>query len=118
MTMTMTMTMMATATKNKKLGATTPTNKERLAQIYNPSSDFTKNVTMIHNVYQRQQMTEDSIPDVADLQLQGRWIVNPRVWMYPSATPTASPTTTTSPSLSTTNHSTYPTESPSASPIN
>jgi len=49
-TMTM-MTMMTTTTKNKGLGATTMTNKERLTQMYNPSSDFMKNVTMIRNVY-------------------------------------------------------------------
>ena len=111
-----TMTMMTTTTKNKELGAIIRTNKERLTQMYNPSSYFMKNVMTIRNVYLQQQITEDYIPDLDDLQLQGRWIVNPFTWMYPSATPTASPTT--SPSLSTTNHLVYPTAFPSASPIN
>eukprot|EP00751_Fragilariopsis_kerguelensis_P051410 CAMPEP_0171039776 /NCGR_PEP_ID=MMETSP0736-20130129/44190_1 /TAXON_ID=186038 /ORGANISM="Fragilariopsis kerguelensis, Strain L26-C5" /LENGTH=44 /DNA_ID= /DNA_START= /DNA_END= /DNA_ORIENTATION= len=44
------MTMMKTTTMNKELGATTMTNKERLTQMDNPSSDFMKNVTMIRNV--------------------------------------------------------------------
>mmetsp|Transcript_49745 Transcript_49745/g.56286 ORF Transcript_49745/g.56286 Transcript_49745/m.56286 type:complete len:93 (-) Transcript_49745:107-385(-) len=55
---TITMTMLTTTTKNKELGATIMTNKERLTQMDNPSSDFMKNVTMIRNVYLRQQMVQ------------------------------------------------------------
>ena len=111
-----TMTLMTRTTKNKEVGATTTTNKERLTQMYNPSSDFMKKVTMLRNLYLRQQMTADSIPDVNDLRLQGRWIVNPRAYMYPSPTHTSSPTT--SPSSSTTHRFADPTEYPSASPNN